>query len=98
MPNYRFDDVWESFVEACGGVCVMCGGVREPLTNGQNIPRGTVERDHIILQSQGGEHTLKNTQPLCPWCNSGKGRDNTDYRPVGWQERFLAILGDKIRG
>lgn len=85
MSGRRFDDVWAALVEACGGVCVICGGT-------------PVERDHIILRSRGGAETLMNTQPLCPGCNSGKGLDNTDYRPTGWQKRFVTILREKIGG
>jgi 5-methylcytosine-specific restriction endonuclease McrA len=85
MPNHNFTEVWDSFIESCGGACVMCGD------------RGRyLERDHILPKYQGGDETLENSQPVCARCNSGKGPDSTDYRPKGWREKFIALLEAKL--
>jgi len=36
--------------------------------------------DHVIPLSKGGEHSIKNVQPLCQKCNSSKGTKIIDYR------------------
>ncbi len=46
--------------------CVLCGAV-------QNPDGGiTLELDHTVPWSDGGETTMANLQTLCNWCNGGK--------------------------
>lgn len=46
--------------------CKMCG--RSPVTH----PKITLETDHIIPYSKGGETIVENLQTLCSKCNQGK--------------------------
>ena len=41
------------------------------------------ELDHIVPIYQDGSDLLENIQPLCARCNSSKGPESIDYRPVG---------------
>ena len=50
--------------------CVKCGS------------NDDIVKDHIKPIYQGGSDGLDNLQPLCKKCNSSKGPDTTDYRPV----------------
>lgn len=72
---------WDLLVVSCGLRCVRCGvnfyGAAGPPT-----------RDHIVPVYQGGSDGIENIQPLCQRCNSGKGPDNTDHRPLWVLESF----------
>lgn len=39
-----------------------------------------LDRDHIIPIYQGGSDSIENIQPLCAWCNTGKGSENFDWK------------------
>ena len=73
---------FESLKKSCGNICVICNGSSGLLN---------LERDHIIPLYQGGSDAIENIQPVCAKCNSSKGHDSTDYRPIGW-ERDYALL------
>lgn len=49
----------------------LCCGLKKPLT-----------RDHIIPIEKGGTDDISNIQVLCKSCNSAKGIQIIDYRPV----------------
>lgn len=73
LAQHQHNDAqWEALLEFCGFRCVKCG--RE----------GHQDRDHIIPLYRGGCDCIGNIQPLCAWCNSAKGPECIDYRPLGW--------------
>lgn len=49
-------------------------------------------KDHIIPVCHGGGDGIENIQPMCSSCNSAKGSDCTDRRPLDWRERVLNVL------
>lgn len=61
---------WGSILKLYGPSCLCCGEIK-PLT-----------MDHIVPISCGGSHTSDNVQPLCLTCNSSKGIQTIDYRPL----------------
>ena len=63
---------WLRLVEACGNVCVRCGG---------KTIDGTFTKDHILPAARGGCDCIQNIQPMCRNCNSAKWGDDRDYRP-----------------
>lgn len=65
---------WQRLLALCGPKCLKCGA------------QGPLDKDHIKPISAGGSDAIDNLQPLCPRCNSGKGLDETDFRPSGWRE------------
>jgi 5-methylcytosine-specific restriction endonuclease McrA len=69
------DAQWESLKAFCRHQCVRCGD-----------NSGKLFRDHIKPIYQGGSDGIDNIQPLCPKCNSSKGREAIDFRPEGWVE------------
>ena len=52
-------------------VCVRCNG---------ESGYSSLGKDHIIPIYQGGSNSIKNLQPLCPFCNASKGPENIDHR------------------
>jgi hypothetical protein len=68
---------WDSLCREFEYRCVKCG--RE----GYHL-----DRDHIVPVYQGGSDGIDNIQPLCAWCNAGKGPDSTNWvehrRTRGW--------------
>lgn len=52
-------------------LCVICGTLRPH-----------VDKDHIVPVYQGGSDGIDNLQPACPWCNSSKGPDSTNWAAV----------------
>jgi len=64
---------WQEMKEFFNFTCCKCLG-KSGLIN--------VERDHIIPVYQGGSDHIRNLQPLCARCNSGKGSENIDYRGI----------------
>lgn len=63
-------------------VCVRCEG-----KNGYSY----LGKDHIIPIYQGGNNSIKNLQPLCPFCNASKGPENTDHR-ISFAKKHNLIL------
>ena len=52
---------------------------------------GTLEREHVISLSKGGEHTLSNIVPACGTCNRKK--EKLDMRTwLNDEQRYEAIL------
>jgi 5-methylcytosine-specific restriction endonuclease McrA len=70
---------WEAIKKEFEYRCVRCG-------------RGDcyIEKDHIIPIYAGGSDGIDNLQPLCAWCNSGKGPDDFNWavfrRKHGWDK------------
>lgn len=64
---------WDEMKLFFKNTCVKCFG-QSGLLN--------MERDHIIPIYQGGSNSIKNIQPLCALCNSSKGAESIDYRPM----------------
>jgi 5-methylcytosine-specific restriction endonuclease McrA len=67
---------WDALVQICGGICVRCK------------LDGPLVKDHILPIYKGGSDSIENIQPLCKSCNSSKGPESKDYRPIGWLERL----------
>jgi len=67
---------WEALFLICGEKCLRCGSTEE------------IVKDHITPIYQGGSDGIENIQPLCRSCNSSKGPDDRDLRPVGWYKRL----------
>ena len=40
--------------------------------------------DHVVPVTKGGTNTIDNIQPLCVYCNMGKGVSDRDYR-IEWE-------------
>ena len=59
---------WELLKREFNYRCVKCG--RE----GYHL-----DKDHIIPIYQGGSNGIENIQPLCAWCNAGKGSENFNF-------------------
>lgn len=62
--------------------CCRCGG-KSGLLN--------IEKDHIIPIYKGGSDGLENIQPLCALCNSSKGSEIIDWRPI-----FAKLIGKEL--
>lgn len=63
-----FYNDYEFLKKTLGVKCLKCG-------SDQNI-----QWDHIVPLAKGGEHTVKNLQPLCGHCNYVKHTKTIDYR------------------
>jgi len=70
---------WSRMIDFFGSTCVRCG------------QEADVVKDHIIPIYQGGSDSIKNLQPLCWACNSSKGSEDIDYRPVFCGQNGLAM-------
>jgi hypothetical protein len=77
---------WTSLLNFCENRCCKCS---QPLL---------VVKDHIIPVYQGGSDGIENLQPLCRRCNSSKGPDNQDYRPVDWKKCLPDVCQTPARG
>ena len=64
---------WEEMKDFFEHICVRCFGESELIN---------VEKDHIVSLYQGGSDGIENLQPLCARCNSSKGTENFDWRPI----------------
>lgn len=62
---------WESLKKEFNFSCVKCG------RTGYHL-----DRDHIIPVYQGGSDSIKNIQPLCAWCNAGKGSESINWAEI----------------
>ena len=51
----------------------------------------SLECDHIVPESQGGQDTLGNMQTLCHTCNNRKGKTNVGELPI---RKPIAGFGD----
>jgi hypothetical protein len=91
MPKLKQHDLqlWNLFVEVCGGRCNACGKTR------------VLERGHIQPDTDGGAGTFDNLIPLCKSCNASYKGFTPDTRPEGWQDvfakRFLSEFGLGLR-
>lgn len=61
---------WEEIKKRYNYSCACCG---------QPESIATLEIDHIIPLTQGGEHTKENIQPLCRSCNARKNNRTIKY-------------------
>ena len=59
---------WEALKAEFHHRCVKCGRAGCHL-----------DKDHIRPVYQGGSDALDNIQPLCAWCNAGKGRESLNW-------------------
>lgn len=77
MRGTHQPEEWAALKEEFDYRCVRCG--RENCH---------LDKDHIVPIYQGGSDALDNLQPLCAWCNAGKGPDATNWveerRLRGW--------------
>jgi 5-methylcytosine-specific restriction endonuclease McrA len=64
---------WHDMKQYFKNTCAKCFG---------NTRLTHVEKDHIIPIYLGGSDSIKNIQPLCAHCNSSKGPECFDYRPM----------------
>lgn len=60
---------WLDLLEKYGHKCLKCGRTDVKL-----------ELDHVVPLALGGEHSIRNAQPLCRSCNGGKHTKIEDYR------------------
>lgn len=60
---------WQRLLAVFRGLCPRCR---------KQFPR--FDKDHIVPVYQGGSDGLLNLQPLCAWCNAGKGPEDVDWR------------------
>ena len=67
--SYTLEE-WRTMCLLVGGRCVKCGQIAD------------LTVDHIIPVSVGGSNDISNLQPLCMSCNSIKGTEIFDYRPL----------------
>lgn len=65
---------WEDLKREYDYTCLRCE---------KREPEIKLTLDHVIPLSLGGEHTIKNAQPLCLSCNDIKSTKTTDYRKKG---------------
>jgi len=64
---------WQEMKDFFDNTCVRCFGESDLIH---------VEKDHIIPLYQGSSNGLDNLQPLCALCNSSKGAEDIDWRPI----------------
>lgn len=82
---------WEVLRAIFGGRCIRCGREHR------------CEKDHIEPIYQGGSDAIENLQPICPWCNTGKGSEAIDFRSVAyprWREHYdmvIALLSVRLQ-
>lgn len=65
-----------------GAACLKCGVVK------------TLQWDHVVPLSRGGEHSIRNLQRLCRKCNERKQARTADYRTKGqkvWVIEFKPV-------
>jgi len=77
---------FQKMVNYFNGICVKCGESEDG-----------VFRDHIIPIYQGGSDGIDNLQPLCRKCNTGKGPENVDYRPIYCKNNNLKMPGEWLK-
>lgn len=53
---------WQAVITYFGDTCAYCG-----------MPSGSLEYEHVVPLSGGGEHAATNVIPACKSCNSSKG-------------------------
>jgi 5-methylcytosine-specific restriction endonuclease McrA len=68
---------WLSIKAEFQGRCVRCGARWRILT-----------KDHAVPVSMGGSDSADNLQPLCVPCNSGKGKEVTNWAAIRRAEGF----------
>jgi 5-methylcytosine-specific restriction endonuclease McrA len=61
---------WSELLQKYDGKCVCCGSLER------------IVPDHVVPLKRGGVHSLSNIQPLCWKCNTRKGLQIIDYRPL----------------
>jgi len=71
---------WEALKAEFGHVCLRCG------RQGYHL-----DKDHIVPVYQGGSDGIENIQPLCAWCNAGKGPDATNWVAIRREEREAGV-------
>lgn len=79
---------WEDLIFEFNYRCVRCG------LEGYHL-----DKDHIIPRYQGGDDSLNNIQPLCPWCNCQKGPENVNWikirRKYGFEKHLIKKYSKK---
>ena len=63
-------------------ICVRCEG-----KSGYTF----LSKDHITPLYQGGSNSIKNLQPICPFCNASKGPENFDHRKLFAEKHVLKL-------
>lgn len=79
----QHDDIWNLFVQACGGRCCVCGEADSEL-----------QRGHIQRHADGGGVDLENLIPICSSCNARHSKTlfTPHTRPSEWKDAFLKLL------
>lgn len=68
---------WAEMLTFFGRACLRCK------VSGPGVK---IVKDHIVSLYLGGDDSIRNLQPLCDLCNSTKGKECIDFRPLQGRE------------